>query len=264
MKQSTHIKQFEAYLNKKLDEQEHLAFKEQLKTDPLFKKEFLQYLLSLASWSNSKLDVDREMMKQVYAELQPKPYQKPDQVYLFKRFVSDHLKTISVAASLLLLVSVTILLYQDSSTSSEQILAQLFIEPVSMERASAVEKKFFEKASYFYYQDKPLIDSLEAHAAKSTGFSIPKYYLAHAYFKNKEYKKALEMFESCLGNLDYINQVPQLQGSDADLRFNTVLAKAALNKDKTELLKELDAIEKSIEPTHPLMEKLNALRKKLK
>ncbi|MBK9108381.1 MAG: tetratricopeptide repeat protein [Saprospiraceae bacterium] len=263
MKEKSNIELHEAYLNGSLRTEELNNFKSRLKSDPGFKKEFVQFLLSQSSWSNTKLDQDRDLIKQVYAELQPISYQKPDTKYLLKRFWSDHQKSIAIAASFLLLLSICTVYLWNPPISNEQMFAQFMVEPVSMERASVVEKQFFEKSSQFYYQDQPLIDSLVAQLNKSSEFGIPVYYLAHAYFKTKQYEKALDYFERCLGKLDYINQVPQLQGSDIDIRFNTLLTKFILKKDKAVLLQEINSIEKSIEPTHPLMPKLEKIKKEI-
>lgn len=263
MKQESHIDLFEAYLHGRLSSSELNRFKDRLKSDTIFKKEYLQFLLSQASWSNEALDKDRELMQDVYRSMQQVGYQTPTKTYRLKRYISDHRAVLSVAASLLLLLIFSIVIYQSTAPSGEQLYAQLFVEPVGMERASVVERQFFEKASYFYFQDQPMLDSLEAQVNLKTSFNIPVYYLAHAYFKTRQYDKALELFELCLGNLDYINQVPQLQGSDLDLRFNTMLCKAILKKDKGALEREISSLEKSLEPTHPLQVKLKQLRKEL-
>lgn len=263
MKPSNHSEEFEAYLGGLLAAAEISHFKHRLQTDPGYKKEYIQFLLSHASWSNESLDHDREMMKEVYQSLQEVPYEKPTTAYLVKHFIIDHRKAISVAASIVLLIAVGTFLFWNPSPSNEQKFVGLFMEPVSMERASVVEKQFFEKASFFYFQEPPMMDSLEAQAKLKAGFTIPVYYLAHAYFKKGQYEKALKHFELCLGNLDYINQVPQLQGSDLDLRFNTLLCKVLLKRDKAVIELEISSIEKSLEPTHPLHSNLKQLRKEL-
>lgn len=263
MKQKSNIEVFNAYLNESLKAEALNEFKYRLRNEPGLKKEFVQFLLSQASWSTAQLDKDRDMLKQVYAELKPVDYQKLNTQYLVKRFLSDHQRSFAIAASLIIILSISIVYFWNPPVSDEQIFAQFMVEPVSMERASAVEKQFFEKSSQFYYQDQPLIDSLEAQLNKNSEFGIPVYYLAHAYFKNKEYEKALEFFDRCLGQLDYINQVPQLQGSDIDLRFNALLTKVILKKDKAALLLEINSLEKSLEPTHPLSVKLEKLKKEI-
>ncbi|MCC6753047.1 MAG: hypothetical protein IT266_03575 [Saprospiraceae bacterium] len=252
---------FSAFISGTMPPEAMEAFRRRLTQDKVFKRAFIAYLLRTGASLPAESPFDRSTAQEIYAQVNPARYEKPSGTYLVRQQVREQWPRIAVAASLLLVIAASTLWYFSSQSDLGSTLAEWMIEPISMERASVTERQFFEKASHFYYQESPRIDSLETMAASCTGFCIPKYYLAHAYLKTAQYDKALPLFESCLGNLDYINQVPQLQGSDTDLRINTAIAKSALKKDKESILREIEQLEKQVPTDDPGREVLRKLKR---
>ncbi|MBP8725812.1 MAG: hypothetical protein KBF37_08750 [Saprospiraceae bacterium] len=252
---------FSAFLSGTMSPETREAFRRRLQQDKVFKRAFIAYLLRTGASLPPESRFDRNTAQEIYAQVNPARYEKPSGNYLLRQQVREQWPRIAVAASILILVAVSALWYISNPSDPGSNLAEWMIDPISMERASATERQFFEKASHFYYQENPQVDSLEALAAVCTSFCIPKYYLAHAYLKMAKYDQALPLLESCLGNLDYINQVPQLQGSDTDLRINTLIARSALKKDRENILHEIEQLEKLLPPNDPGREVLHKLRR---
>jgi tetratricopeptide (TPR) repeat protein len=256
--------QFEKYLEKQMDSRERYLFEQELKTNPKLKKEFTAFLLDRLRYDTGKSQEDRDWIRSVYREGPAVQAAAPSPFYIGKRFVIAQWPKLAAAAVLVLGV-LYITLWSPQLRLDEPVFVQrVMIEPVSMERASSEQIQAYEKASYFYYQSEPMVDSLEAIARRSLDFDLSQYYLAHAYLKTGQFAKAAAMFDKCLAYADQLERVPQLQGSLADIKLNALIAHAASDPDKEGLVNELDSLIEKLDPKSASYSRAQELRSALK
>lgn len=263
MEKSEKYNLFNAFLQKELTEDKLAGFKKELEHNPELKKEFVVYLLN-ASDGMKVIDPElRALVKEVYSESKSIGYHMPSRGYVIRRFAQDNWHRVVVAASLVFALLYSISHFFAPADFSELKFAELMSEPISMERASVNDVQTYNLASYYYFQEKPLIDSLEAMVDTCRTFCLGRYYLAHAYLKSDQFEKALDQFEICLKHLDQLNKVPQLQGSDAEIHYNLILTKLAIHKDPKAAKKDLGILKDALNPNDSLNEKIDAALKQL-
>lgn len=263
MENSKKYNLFNSFLKKDMTEEELTEFKSALTNDVELKKEFVIYLLN-ASDGMKVIDPElRVLVKEVYSETKSISYQLPERSYVVKRFAQDNWHRVAIAAALVFAILIGISRFFSPADFSEPQFAALMIEPISMERAGVADAQSYERASFYYFQDTPLTDSLETLVDNCPSFCPGHYYLAHAYLKTGLYEKALAQFEFCLQSLDQINQIPQLQGSDAEIHFNIILTKLAINKDPDAAKKDLNTLKDALDPKDALHKKIGSVMKLL-
>jgi tellurite resistance protein len=237
-----------SYLDGKMSSSEKAAFEKDLREDPDLRKSFVAELFRSLQGDTGEDAQTREMLRSVYAEMPPIRAEDDSRSGII-RFFGKGWMAYAVAASLILAVTYfTIFIQKNDVTQSQEMYAYMST-PVSMERASAGDMNIHERASYFYFQEQPLIDSLVPMAAACNGFCVPRYYLAHAYLKTGQFDKAHALFGDLISDIQRINDVPQLQGRELELRFNALVAEAAATGDRTkvqaELMKLIQELKKS-------------------
>lgn len=242
METNTLYKRFQDYQEKKMSSAELASFKLELQTNKETKRAFIAFLLNnLKSTDTTNLN-DWEMISEAYLEISAVKMVNPSKVYVVKRFAMENWSTIAVAASLLILIVYSFAIYNSSANQLSRNFAQIMFEPESNQRASASGIQNSEKSFYFYSQPTPSIDSLEALAKACTSFCIPQYYLAHAYLKTGQFEKANLLFEQCLKHLDYLDAIPELQGSASETKFNALLTQVLMKNDAAVILPKLDSL----------------------
>lgn len=254
---------FQNFLDKKLTSAELETLRQKLRKEPETKKLFTSFLLNNLKTIDNSLTADREMITEVYTNMQPVEMKVPNKMYLFQRYTSQNWPKLAIAASLLLLIVYSFLIYNSGANISGKNLYSLMIEPVSMERASATEMQLIERASFFYFKPTPFIDSLEALVRNCDSFCISQYYLAHAYLKTGQFGKAAPLFEDCIRHLDFLNQIPQLQGYTNEIKFNYLISKAMINNKDINVLNGLDTLIKVLNQSDPLYNKAIKFRNSL-
>lgn len=260
--ENTSIK-FQEYLDHRLSPEEEAAFKAELQIDKKLKSKFVAFLLKKLQVQDAVDPDTREMVSEVYRNMTPVKMSNPSKIYRLNRFASDNWPKLAAAASFLLVMSYLISVYTSDAHNTGKNLNEIMLEPISMERASSSDMQLYEKASYFYFKPKPLTDSLEGLSNACRAFCLPKYYLAHAYLKNEQYDKANLLFEECLKNIDYINQIPQLQGHDQEIRLNVLISRAGLKMNSREILNDLNQLISELQPNDDIFERAQSLRKLL-
>lgn len=263
MEKSEKYNLFNAFLQKEMNEEQLAGFKKELENNPELKKEFLVYLLNASDGMKVINPELRALVKEVYSETKSSEFQMPSRGYVIKRFAQDNWPRVAVAAGLVFAILYSISHFLAPADYSELKFAELMSEPISMERASVNDVQNYQQASYYYFQDKPLTDSLEAMADTCRTFCVGRYYLAHAYLKSEQFEKALDQFEICLKYLDQLNKVPQLQGSDAEIHFNLILTKLAINKDPLAAKKALGTLKEALNPNNTLNKKIETALQQL-
>jgi hypothetical protein len=261
--ENTTIK-FQEYLDHRMSPEEETAFKAELESDAKLKSKFVAFMLKRLQVPDQVDPETREMVSEVYRNMTPVKMTNPSRIYRLNRFASDNWPKLATAASFLLVMGYLISVYTSEAYNTGKNLNEIMVEPISMERASSSEMKQYEKASYFYFKPSPLLDSLEAMSKACSDFCLPKYYLAHAYLKNKQYDKANLLFEDCLKNIDFLTQIPQLQGHEQEIRLNVLISRAGLKMNSTEILKDLDKLIDELKPNEDIYQSAESLRKVLK
>lgn len=255
-------KKFQSYLDQEMSGEELEAFKIELKTNAEIKKAYVAYLFQALKGPESSDVTSKEWITSVYRSGSPVKLEQPGKIYLLNRFISANWRKMAVAASLLLIVVFSYTIYISNLGSKD--FNDFMSPPISMERASASPIQDYEKSSFFYSREIPQIDSLEALEKGCNGFCITKYYLAHAYLKTRQFEKAKQYFDECLLNLSFLNQIPQLQGAEFDIRLNALIVKAQLHTNISSIITELNSLVSPLEHNDPNYIKAMKFKKSLK
>ena len=239
----------ESYLQGQMNPVEREAFEKDLRNDPALRKSLTASLLRSLKKNSDEDEETRALLRSVY-DTMPKLNEEEPKKTGINRFLSKlWIPYMAAASTIVAVVYFTLFYQQGGGQNNGDMYASMMATPVSMERASVGDMAFNEKASFFYFQDQPMIDSLAPMALACNGFCVPKYYLAHAYLKTGQFDKANALFGELLSDVQRINDVPQLQGREQELRFNALVAKAAATGDRTkvhsELMKLIQELKKS-------------------
>lgn len=260
----------ERYLDGTFSESEKTEFEKIIKSDPFVQKEFTAALFERLGTSSSSTSNEKEWFASVYKEMKPVELNSDSNIVDRKSPISW--KFVKYAAAACVILACTIYIFYNNhdefKPNSAAPFTHMMVDPGSYEEASAdnsanTSMDSNKLASFYYFKNIPWIDSLEPMALACNGFCVPKYYLAHAYLKTKQYDKANLLFKELIAESDEMEKFPPLQGREMDLKLNSMIAKAGAKDNVKSIIPELDQFLSHLQKSDSLYFIANQLRKAL-
>lgn len=195
-----YTKQIEAWLNNDLTHQERQAFENAINQDSALEKEVKTQILERET---AALFFEMELKEDLKAwKTQKKAQQNPSVSTINK---TSNLKVIrrtwAIAAGFLLLFSLGMLWWFNQAPSNKMILADQYIEadfPGDKGETNADLISNFDKGLTAFSQKDyhNSIQNLSTITATDSNFIAAQYFLGHAFYHKKEYKKASEVWQN--------------------------------------------------------------------
>lgn len=176
-----YIKRVEAYINRKLNEDERRRFEADLKNDQALRIIFDEYTLAMAV-------IDQQVENDLRSKFQTwRADNQPDKSRMLVVFMS-------IAASLLLLITVYFFISSPSVNKGAQLALDVYTLPKSSGSTMGESDRHLSLGRQAY-DNKEFQQAIAEWSAIEAPTPEVTYYLAHSYFNVKEYDQAALLFQ---------------------------------------------------------------------
>ncbi|HFC76652.1 MAG TPA: tetratricopeptide repeat protein [Candidatus Moranbacteria bacterium] len=191
MKEYSHYNRIVEYDEGHLSDEQQKQFENELNTNAILKKE---YELFLEAKSLSDV-LQYEQLKKTIGS-----FQEP-----LVKVVSFWKKSLAIAASFFLLIAGSFFLYANLKYKDTQLALQFYESPnFSDDRSKAIAETILNKATTAYNQKdfSTAITLSQQITPEQSNYTSAQYLLAHSYFQNHNWAKAVPIFSDLIQSND--------------------------------------------------------------